>query len=110
LSLLCSAGNTATLQGKTVDYPAKDLGVFDMHTGNPVIPAYLADATMIYDQETDRKCVSDPDVALQSLQKLDNPTVEPAEIVDRCRRYQSIVGTQHNIQSRNKKILPDVWH
>ena len=53
LSLLCSAGNTATLQGKTVDYPAKDLGVFDMHTGNPVIPAYLADATMIYDQETD---------------------------------------------------------
>jgi hypothetical protein len=32
---------------------AKDLNVFTMQTGSPVIPAYLADATIIYDRMTD---------------------------------------------------------
>ncbi|TSJ44672.1 family 43 glycosylhydrolase [Mucilaginibacter corticis] len=30
----------------------KDLGVFAQHTGNPVIPAYLADASFFYDAKT----------------------------------------------------------
>lgn len=30
-----------------------DMGVFGMHTGNPVIPAYLADASVMYDGRTD---------------------------------------------------------
>jgi len=31
----------------------EDLDVFAMHTGNPTIPAYLADATIVYDKKTD---------------------------------------------------------
>lgn len=31
---------------------AQDMNVFDKQTGNPVIPAYLADASIIYDQNT----------------------------------------------------------
>lgn len=43
-------GAAFDLQARQTD---KDLNVFSMHTGNPAIPAYLADATMIYDKETD---------------------------------------------------------
>ncbi|MBL4676129.1 MAG: family 43 glycosylhydrolase [Mucilaginibacter sp.] len=31
----------------------KDLNVFAQHTGNPIIPAYLADASVFYDAKTD---------------------------------------------------------
>ena len=43
-------GAASNLQARQTD---NDLNVFSMHTGNPAIPAYLADATMIYDKETD---------------------------------------------------------
>ncbi len=49
LALGCAVPASAwhhTLQGN-------DMGVFDQSTGNPVIPAYLADATIIYDAKTD---------------------------------------------------------
>lgn len=32
----------------------RDMGVLDHCTGNPVIPAYLADATIVYDQTSNR--------------------------------------------------------
>lgn len=31
----------------------EDMSVFDSQTGNPVIPAYLADVTIYYDERTD---------------------------------------------------------
>lgn len=31
----------------------RDINVFAPNTGNPVIPAYLADATVVYDSKTD---------------------------------------------------------
>ena len=31
----------------------RDLNVFAQNTGNPVIPAYLADASIVYDEHSD---------------------------------------------------------
>lgn len=53
LCLACSAISGQALYGQQTTQEAKDINVFAMQTGNPVIPAYLADATIIYDQKTD---------------------------------------------------------
>lgn len=52
LYLVCPhiAGQTKYTQYKAPG--AKDLNVFAMQTGNPAIPGYLADATIIYDKHT----------------------------------------------------------
>lgn len=39
---------------KDLKTPLSDLDVFSMNTGNPVIPAYLADASVFYDEKTKR--------------------------------------------------------
>lgn len=48
LCLTCLSANGQLLYGQGT----KDLNVFAMQTGNPVIPAYLADASIIYDQKS----------------------------------------------------------
>ena len=53
LLLGCASGGIQEIHAVPADRQSNDMGVFDMHTGNPAIPAYLADATMIYDKETD---------------------------------------------------------
>jgi hypothetical protein len=52
LCVACISG-TNHAQGRHTIQEAKDMNVFAMQTGNPVIPAYLADATIIYDQKTE---------------------------------------------------------
>lgn len=38
---------------KDIGQPLEDLNVFSMQTGNPTVPAYLADASFYYDKVTD---------------------------------------------------------
>lgn len=42
-----------TVTIKDIGLPLGDLNVFSMHTGNPTVPAYLADASFYYDKATD---------------------------------------------------------
>lgn len=42
-----------TVTVKNMATPLKDLNVFSMQTGNPTVPAYLADASFYYDKYTD---------------------------------------------------------
>jgi hypothetical protein len=50
LGCLTTAGQS--LYGQPATQAAKDMDVFALHTGNPVIPAYLADASIVYDQKS----------------------------------------------------------
>jgi len=42
-----------TVTIKDIGVPLEDLNVFSMQTGNPTVPAYLADASFYYDKNTD---------------------------------------------------------
>lgn len=52
LCLSCLITNGQSLYGQQAAQGTKDTNVFSMQTGNPVIPAYLADASIMYDQKT----------------------------------------------------------
>lgn len=49
-----TAAVTKTFQAvvKDISWPPQDLNVFSLQTGNPVIPAYLADASFFYDDRS----------------------------------------------------------
>lgn len=54
VSLFCvlACAGVSSVYAQLPDNAGNDMHVFDMQTGNPVIPAYLADATIVYDERT----------------------------------------------------------